>query len=164
MATRKIARAPNGAPLAFVQLAALHLGPECLPWPYARTNRGYGNLGYKGGWRVASNLVCELVHGPAPTPLHESRHLCGKGHDGCVSGAHLVWATHVENEADKIDHGTHNRGVQHPLAVLTEDDVMEIKRLVTSGIDRGVIAGWFDIHRNHVSRIARGDRWGHLHD
>lgn len=51
-----------------------------------------------------SRVVCERVNGPAPTEKHETAHGCGNS--WCVNKRHLRWATHIENEADKLIHGT----------------------------------------------------------
>lgn len=65
------------------------------------------NLG--GRSVIVARMVCEEVNGPPPTPAHQAAHSCGKGHLGCITPQHLRWATQVENEADKLIHGTHNR-------------------------------------------------------
>lgn len=45
-----------------------------------------------------ARLVCEMIQGPPPTPLHEASHLC-PGNWLCVNPDHLVWETHKENMA-----------------------------------------------------------------
>jgi len=86
-----------------------HDGEECLTWPFSPGANGYGQVRYKGRMYVASRLMCILAHGEQPTPEHETAHSCGKGHQGCVNPKHLRWATHAENEADKLIHGTRYR-------------------------------------------------------
>lgn len=42
--------------------------------------------------------MCELFHGPAPTPEHEASHLCDQNWL-CVMPFHLIWETKKENMA-----------------------------------------------------------------
>lgn len=95
----------------------------CLIWPFARHSDGRAHM--KGGY--PSRVMCEMAHGPAPTPAHQAAHSCGNGNGGCVSPRHLRWATPTQNAADKIDHGTIIRGEKHHGARLTLDLVKQIK-------------------------------------
>jgi hypothetical protein len=92
------------------EVAFCYEGDECLIWPFGRITAGYGNLYFGGEWGYAHRRVCEEVNGPATTPKHEAAHSCGKGHEGCVTKKHLRWATHAENMADMLEHGTSNLG------------------------------------------------------
>ena len=104
-------RASVGEPLRYLRETVLEYeGDDCLIWPYAKTSSGYGNVYMDDRNHVVSRLVCEATHGPAPSAEHEAAHLCGKGHDGCVTKGHLVWKTPTENQADKAVHGTDNAG------------------------------------------------------
>lgn len=51
----------------------------------------------------AARLMCELVHGPAPTPEHEASHLCEEirleSNWLCICPDHLIWETKKENMA-----------------------------------------------------------------
>ena len=49
-----------------------------------------------------------------------------------------------------------------PLAVLTEDQVKEIKRLAFSGLRLPIIAEMFGQSYKHVFRIATGGRWAYI--
>jgi hypothetical protein len=46
----------------------------------------------------AARLMCELFHGPAPTPEHEASHLC-LDNWLCIHPWHVVWETKKENIA-----------------------------------------------------------------
>ena len=71
-------------------------------------------------------LVLEVFRGPCPLG-HESRHLNGRKWDNSLPN--LVWATHQENERDKIRHRTQLRGNRHPNSKLTDDQVIELRSL-----------------------------------
>jgi hypothetical protein len=84
-------------------------GDDCLLWPYHRGGRGYAQISIDGKTRYVSRMICEEEHGPPPTGSEEAAHSCGNGHLGCVARNHLRWATKLENEQDKIGHGTRYR-------------------------------------------------------
>lgn len=136
-------------------------GDDCLIWPFARQKNGYAQIGYEGRTQIVSRIVCERSNGPAPTPDHHAAHTCGNGSNGCVNMRHLLWKTRAENEADKIDHGTACLGERNPQAVLTEDDVAEIRRLRGEFTTRQ-IGDMFGISQTTVSAIHVGKRWGWL--
>lgn len=57
-------------------------------------------------------LVCEAWHGPAPVGTDLVRHLDGNRENN--SASNLKWGTHVENAADRDQHGNTYRGDTHP--------------------------------------------------
>jgi hypothetical protein len=123
-------RTAKGAALRFFQNVVITWTDEtdCLFWPYARFGNGYAELKQT----LAHRLVCEHVHGPAPTLEHEAAHECGKGHLGCVNPRHLSWKTHKENEADKNGHGTRLCGERAANTTLKNADISQIRALAGS--------------------------------
>jgi hypothetical protein len=77
-------------------------------WIGARRRHGGGERPALSFWvpgkgsrkKNAARVMCELVHGPAPTPEHEASHLC-TDEWLCICPDHLAWETRVENEARK---------------------------------------------------------------
>ena len=104
----------------------------------------------------ASRYMCELVNGSPPTPRHEAAHSCGWGQGGCVNPRHLRWATRVENEAEKIIHGTHLQGDGHPMVKLRGPDIGIIRFLLANGISKTRIARRFGVHPAAIHLIAKG--------
>jgi hypothetical protein len=76
-------------------------GDDCLIWPYANNRYGYGQMVYEGRHREVHRVVCELVNGDPPTPLHVACHYCNNGDLGCVAPTHVRWATRADNMADR---------------------------------------------------------------
>lgn len=106
-------------------------------------------------------MVCEDVYGPPPLPDAEAAHNCGNGHLGCVAKTHLRWDTPVGNQADKLLHGTDNRGEKHPLAKLSEVEVREIRRLGSSRTQIS-LANQFGVTEGAVRSILIGKNWAWL--
>lgn len=139
-----------------------HVGDDCLIWPFQRLqDSGRAGVKFRGKQTVASRVMCELAHGKPPTPQHEAAHSCGKGHEGCVNPRHLRWATHTENVADQIDHGTRVWGEKHYLARLSVPAVKEIRRLAGT-MPMARIADRFGVAPNTAYKAARGITWRHV--
>lgn len=152
-------RTSPGEPIRFVHEVALHhTGGGCLKWPFGKNKDGYGQLWIDGKLAVASRYVCKLVRGAPPTPDHEAAHSCGKGHEACIAPGHMSWKTNVENQSDRLEHGTHTRGERSVHAKLTQATVIEI--LTMKGIEsQRVIAARFGVAPQTVSSIQRGKSW-----
>lgn len=155
-------RIPHGETERYVREVVLpYDGDECLIWPYACNNGGYAVATIGGEKKVVSRFVCERVKGPAPSAEHEAAHSCGRGAVGCVTPGHVSWKTPAQNHADKIVHGTHNRGERHPLSKLTEDEVISIRSQRGAVLQRD-LAKDFGITQGTVSAIQTAERWGWL--
>lgn len=152
----------RGEPLRWIDTVAMaHQGNECLTWPFGKDRHGYGDVAVGGKHKGAHRHICELVNGPAPTPQHEAGHSCGRGKQGCVSPHHLTWKTPVENQADRLVHGTHNRGSQHPLSKLTEDQARYIKSM-RGKAPAAKLARETGVSPRTIAKIQQGARWGWL--
>lgn len=157
-------RTSPGEPMRWIhEVALFHTSEGCLHWPYGKYDNGYGTVKSDGKNVPASRYVCELAHGAPPTPEHEAAHNCGKGHEGCIAPGHLEWKTHAENMADKLIHGTHNRGERHTLAKLTEDDVRIILSLKDTETQAS-LAKRFGVCRHNIAHIHTGRSWAWLSD
>lgn len=147
-----------GEPFDWLLAHKAHNSTECLLWPFARYPNGYAVLRHDGRNERAHRLMCTLVHGEAPTQTHDACHNCGKGHEGCVNPNHLRWDTRAGNFADKLTHGTHNRGEQCPVAKLTETDVREIRSLIGS-MPFPQIAARFSVSTATIHDIKNRKSW-----
>lgn len=151
----------HGEPMKFVSdVLANSVGTDCILWPFGKSGTGYGVITVRGKKVIASRYVCEAIHGPPPTPEHHAAHSCGKGHEGCVTPQHLRWATKIDNEHDKIVHGTHNRGERCGTAELTEAEAIEIRSL-KGREHQSSLAKRFGVSQSTVSRIQNGKLWKH---
>lgn len=98
-------------------------------------------------------IVCETFHGPRPDG-HEAAHLNGD-HTDCRA-VNLAWKTPAENEADKVTHGTHNRGERHYGHRLTVDRVREIRASAESST---VLAGRHGVSEACIHSVRTGRTW-----
>jgi hypothetical protein len=141
--------------LTFIQ-RAIHVDNDgCVIWPFTRSEKGYAKLGR----RKVSRIVCAAVNGPPPTDTHQSAHSCGNGMKGCISGRHVRWATQLENEHDKLSHGTYRRGL-YPQK-LNPEKVLAIKALKGTMTQKS-IATQFDVERTTIRDIFDGSIWRHV--
>jgi len=146
-------------PLAFYRDVVLkYEGDECLIWPYAKTHAGYAQLYRCGKVGYVSRFVCADIYGPPPSNRHHAAHSCGNGHSACVAKGHLFWKTPADNIADKIDHGTDQRGARNHQSKLTENDVREIRSL-RGAMTQKDIAAKFGITSSNVCLIQRRKNW-----
>lgn len=155
-----LGRTPVGTPLKWIEDVALcFAGEECLIWPFARGSKGYGTIHLDGKYKIVSRFVCEKAHGSPPTPSHEAAHSCGMGHMGCVHPGHLSWKSMLENEADKLKHGTIRRGERHGNSKLSIEDVRRIRVMSSEGMTQFKIADRFGINQATVSEIVNRKAW-----
>lgn len=161
-------RRPNGDVMALLRSAATAEGPECI---ILDGYEGRPRLRYGGKWMNASRVVWILAHGD-PGDLMVL-HSCngGSGLDGCVSIAHLYLGDSQQNADDKVAAGRsvngHVPGELNGRAVLTEEDVAEIRRRFKKRhpVNGGqALAAEFGVTTTQISRIVNGQCWAHSAD
>lgn len=86
----------------FTQLLAIETD-DCVLWPHATNNKGYGLVQTNGKAQTVHSVACAMHYGPRPTGKQVA-HSCGVR--ACMNYRHLRWVTPAENEADKRLHGT----------------------------------------------------------
>lgn len=150
-------RAKVGAPKRFLEEAIRYEADECLLWPFGKAG-GYGYIRHEGRIVGIHTLVCEAAHGKPPANT-EAAHKCGVRN--CVAPKHLRWATCVENNADKVSHGTFSLGENTSNAKLTEAAIIEIRSL-SGKLSHDKIGLKFGVSGSTVSRILSGQIWSHV--
>jgi hypothetical protein len=151
----------RGETMAWIKRHVNHRGRKCLIWPFARLPDGRSHMSRNGKTAIPPRIMCELVHGPAPSPKHHAAHSCGNGHLACVHPRHVRWATSKENADDKILHGTLLRGEDLPQSKLTEDDIHEIRRRSKLEVQKD-IAAEFGVNGSCISKIVNRVHWKHI--
>lgn len=101
-------------------------------------------------------LVLEAFVGRRPNGMM-CRHLDGNRRNNRLDN--LVWGTNAENQADRIAHGTSNRGTNAPANVLSHTQVIQIFK---DPRPTRVIASDYSINAETVRRIKAGKTWAWL--
>lgn len=135
---------------------------ECWIWPMRREPAGYGLVTIRKRRHRAHRIVCQMAHGESPQSDMDAAHSCGNGHLGCVNPHHLRWATRLQNVADAIAHGTHQRGARNGSSKLTENQVRAIRALLAKGAPQKDIAAAYSVTVAQVCHINTGRRWAHV--
>lgn len=68
----------------------------------------------------------------------------------------LRWDSHLENNRDRIKHGTYASGSSHPMSVLSESDVVAICGSSERGCD---LAKKYGVHETIISDIRKRRTW-----
>lgn len=154
--TSVVLLAADGEPQRWLMNHKDHSSDECLIWPYGETVRWFGKS------RMPRSVMCELRHGPRPSPKHEASHLCGKGAMGCANPSHLIWETHRENQARMVMHNQQAKGERHGLSKLTADQVRAIRSLRKEGAKYSDLASRFGVKFGAIGKIVRRELWKHV--
>jgi hypothetical protein len=135
------------------------------PLSLVRNKRGYVAVNlYKNG-RVRNFTVHRLVAaafiGEIPEGYHVN-HKNGVKTDNRVTNLEIV--TPEENRRHAVETGLtkYRRGSENENAKLTEDDVLEIRRMRAEGVVARKVAILFDITERHVLAIQHRLSWAHL--
>ena len=148
----------DGEQQNYIETVALpFLSNDCLRWPFGFRNKYPRIWTAKYGPVGVHQYICQAVNGPRPNPEYHAAHNCGN--KWCVNPAHVRWATPAENNADKIIHGTAQRGERHPNARLRKEDVIEIRLSAKSD---ALLARKFDVTVQCINQIRSGKSWHHL--
>lgn len=76
--------------------------------------------------------------------------------------SNLRWDSRAANHADKKVHGTGTIGERHPMARLSNADVVAIRRRRAEGASATDLANEFNVSRMTAFRAATGRSWSHL--
>jgi len=107
--------------------------------------------------RLVHILVCTAFYGPKPADKDVVAH--NDGDPANPKASNLRWATHQENEADKIRHGTKLLGEDTNNVKLTEPEVLLI-RTMSGSIDK--LAPIFGVDRTTIADVRSRRTWRHV--
>ena len=101
-------------------------------------------------------MVCAAFNGACPQGM-ECRHLDGNPTNN--KPENLAWGTKLENQRDRLAHGTDNSGARNGRSKMTEAQVIAIYARAKAGESRVIIAEEFGTTVSQVGLIAAGFRW-----
>jgi hypothetical protein len=123
---------------------------------------GYGCLKVDGN-RVKAHRFSWLIHnGEIPKNMRVCHHC---DNVLCVNPNHLFLGTDADNLSDMVSKERQNRGEERPAAKLTEDDVLEIKKIYKKGsatYGARALGRKFGVSKTAIQHIIRGQNWSYL--
>jgi hypothetical protein len=164
-------------------------GPDaCWPWIGAlfRSTKArefwYGQFQLDGSPRLAHRVAWLLVNGEIPDGI-KVLHTCDN--PPCCNPTHLFLGTTLDNNRDMMAKGrgrfpgprvpaagnkngsrtkpeSRPRGESHPKTNLTNDQVVEMRRLHHEGVKQVRLAERYGIDKTVVSKIITRRTWTHL--
>lgn len=135
-----------------------------LPGDYPPANmhhKGYPRVGDEKAMHVA--LILDGRPRP-PAPMNHCLHTCDVA--ACVNPDHLYWGSASDNQRDRAARQNESflRGSANGFAKLTEEQVVEIRRLYATGLyGQRTLAKMFGVTKYPIQRIVRGNGWLHVH-
>lgn len=139
------------------------LGP-CWTWTGSLDGKGYGQVNVGGKPRRSHRVAWGLITGKVPSRKVFICHHCDN--PKCVNPKHLFEGTSKDNTQDMMKKGRHKyitrRGEQHSRAILTEREVIDIRKRIEKGEALKEIAEKFKVSLSTISAIKHKRKWGWL--
>lgn len=133
----------------------------CWNWTGNRPDGRHGHFSVEGKTVKAHRWMHEAVIGPIGAGL-VVRHKCDN--PACVNPAHLEAGTFADNTRDMLERGRNpnRKGERHPLAKLTEADVLAIRQARVCGQTEKSLAERFGVARGQIHKIVNRINWKHV--
>lgn len=148
---------------------------NCWNWLGGINQQGYGRFSYKGVKVGAHRFSYRSHYGEIPKGICVL-HRCDN--PKCVRPDHLFLGTHKDNMQDMVKKGRKaliygkdnyfsnhifpKSGEENPKSKLTEEDVLNIRKLYSQGISQPVIGKQYGITQPHISAICSRKKWAHI--
>lgn len=113
----------------------------------------------RGNRRYVHRLVAEMFI-DNPFELPTINHIDNNTKNNNVTN--IEWVTQQENIQHKVRQGRQHKGERIPSTKLKEDDVREIRKLLSDGVSQTKIAEMYNITQTPVSKIKRGVTWSYV--
>jgi DNA-binding CsgD family transcriptional regulator len=132
----------------------------CFLWMGDTNPAGYGVARFGLKHRTpAHRRAYQLAVGAVPDGM-DVCHRCDN--PPCVNPAHLFLGPRVGNLAEMVRKGRSARGEKHRAAVMTADEVRQMRALAAGGEPVAEIAQRFNRNESTVRSAVRGKSWRHI--
>lgn len=131
----------------------------CIEWQGYRNKAGYGMLTIDGDRVYAHRVSYERYHGKIPDGMYVL-HKCDN--PSCCNIDHLFLGTAQDNMTDMVIKSRSARGEKQGSAVLTDDQVREIKRRLKMGAKQADLCKIYNVSKYVISRIKNERTWKHI--
>jgi hypothetical protein len=140
-------------------------GPnDCWEYICADHNEyGHKRMWLHGRYEGVHRIAFYLFTGAPPSQEQEVMHTCDN--PGCVNPLHLMIGTKIDNQLDKVQKGRHAVGSKNGAAVLTEEDVVSMRQLYSTGLyPMSKLAALFGISKSTVANAVsqKSKYWRHI--
>jgi hypothetical protein len=106
--------------------------------------------------RQVHRIVLEAFIGPCPAGM-EACHNNGVRSDNRLDN--LRWDTRKNNLADRVRHGTVNRGERHGRSKLSAEQVRQLRDLHASGVDMVTLGTLFQVAPTTIFAVVHRHTW-----
>lgn len=137
----------------------MSLDTPCVETPLGKTGSGYGQFRVRGAHFLAHRLSYELAYGPIANNLMV-RHKCDN--PACVNPFHLELGTTQDNTADRFARRRCARGERSGMAKLTQEKVIEMRRLREGGAKLRELAIRYNVTESAISYICNRKVWADI--
>jgi hypothetical protein len=129
----------------------------CMLWMGAKNQKGYGNFGINNKIVAVHRFSYELHVAKIPRGM-QVLHKCDVRN--CIAPDHLFLGTQSDNMKDMYGKNRGNRPIgEHAYwAKLSNQQILEIRKLISNGTSNNAIAKMFGVTPEHISGIKRGKK------
>ena len=133
---------------------------NCWEWQGTKTTDGYGIFYHDKIIYYTHRLSYELFVDKIPDGL-QILHSCDN--PCCINPEHLRVGTNYDNVQDRQAKNRQAKGISHGRHKLTENEVLEIKRLYSTGkYTQQELSDNFNMSRSHICNIINNKFWKHI--
>ena len=130
----------------------------CWEWAASLAGKGYGQmkLPKQRKQEYSHRLAYMIYKGPIPDGIYVC-HKCDN--PKCCNPDHLFLGSSQDNHDDMANKDRSTHGERNPSVKLSEEQVRQIRVMLSEGIPQSRIAKAFNVAQMTISRINTGDRW-----
>ena len=143
-------------------LSKINKTETCWLWTKYKNKKGYGQFAVtSNNIQQAHRISYELYYGEFDNNLFVC-HKCDN--PSCVNPDHLFLGTPQDNMTDKVKKSRQSNliGSYNPNHKLIEEDIIEIKNLLLSGMKQKEIAQKYNVDRMTIYYIKYNKTWKHI--